>query len=150
MEDPAMRKKLLLVVFTIFFLTLSACSGGTGGMVTGSRQSCKSSGGTAFCEGKINKLSGTVTHEAQTSNFRDGEAVLVEALFNIESGRLRISITAPDGTVTLREAAPGAPAELIGIATVDSSMDDNVTPLTLEALDGDVQGITFSIAVTLP
>lgn len=144
-----MIKKLLLV-FAIIILFISACSGGTGGSVSGTRQSCQSSGGQIRCEGRIDKLTGTFSHEVETSFFREGEAVLVESHFTIESGQMQITIEAPDGTQSTAEALPGTPAVLIGMAAVESSFEENAVPLRLQAVDGAVEGISFMIFVSQP
>lgn len=142
--------KKLLFVFIILVLGLSACSGGTAGSVSGSRQSCGGSGGEVTCEGGYNKLSGTYTHEAETGFFNDGDAVLVEAYFTIESGQMKVSIEAPDGSLTETEVVPGTIAVLLGLATVESFIDENTIPIKLQAVDGDVEGIVFEIYLNQP
>lgn len=144
-----MNKKLLLILTTLLLAAI-ACSGGTGGSVSGTRQSCQSSGGSGTCEGGINRLSGTFTHKVETSFYRKGDAVQVEANFTVESGRMKITLEAPDGSLTTAEASPGTTITLFGLATVDGSMDDTFIPLKLEALDGDVQGISFIISFSQP
>jgi hypothetical protein len=145
-----MRKLSLLTLVIIFLLTINACSGGSSGSTMGSSQSCQSKGGLTTCTGKINKLSGVISHDAETSNFLVDEVVQVEANFAVESGRLQIALEDPDGSLSVVEATPGTPAYLSGLATVESSFDENAVSLKLQALDGDVQGINFEILITLP
>lgn len=141
-----MIKKLLLV-FSLLLLAASACSDGTGGSVSGTRQSCQSIGGSITCEGGINRLSGTFTHEVETSFYNDGDTVRVDAEFTVESGQMKVSIQAPDGSLTEAEASPGTPATLSGMASVESTWEENVIPITLQALDGNVEGISFEISI---
>ena len=94
------KKQFLLLLTTLLLLTATACSGGTGGSVSGTRQSCQSSGGSGTCEGGINKLSGTFSHKVESGFYRKGDGVQVEANFAIQSGRMKASLEAPDGTVT--------------------------------------------------
>lgn len=124
--------------------------GQASGSSMGSSQSCQSKGGLTTCTGKINKLSGAISHDAAISNFRVDEIVQVEASFTVESGRLQIALEDPDGILTVAEATPFAPAYLYGLATVESAFDENAVSLKLQALDGDVQGINFEIFITLP
>jgi hypothetical protein len=144
-----MVRKLLFIII-ILILAVSACSGGTAGSVTGSRQSCQGGSGEVTCDGKINKLSGTYTLDLETSYFREGDAVLVEAYFTVESGQMRVSIEAPDGTLEETQAVPGEIAILFGLATAESSFDENAVPITLQAVNGDVEGIVFEIYLSQP
>lgn len=142
--------KKLLMALTFVLLIASACTGGTGGSVSGTRQSCQSSAGSINCEGTINRLSGRFTHEVETTFYNDGDAAFVEARFDIEAGQMQVSITAPDGSQTTAEALPGTPAHLSGLATVTSAWEANGIPITLEALDGNVEGISFDINISQP
>lgn len=142
--------KKLLFVFIILVLSLSACSGGTAGSVSGSQQSCRSSGDEVICDGRINKLSGTYDFEVETGFFNEGDAVLVDAYFIITTGSMKVSVEAPDGNLTETEVVPGEIAVLLGMATVESSIDENTIPITLQAVDGDVEGITFEIYLSQP
>ncbi len=144
-----MIKKMLMAV-TFLLLTASACTGGTGGSVSGTRQSCQSSAGSITCQGTINRLSGRFTHEVETTFYNEGDTVLVEARFDIEAGQMLVSNTAPDGSQTTAEAMPGTSANISGLATVVSSWDANAIPITLEALDGNVEGISFDITISQP
>lgn len=140
----------LLIIMTLLILITSGCSGGTGGSVSGTRQSCQSVGGLISCEGGINKLNGTFSHSVAASYYRKGESVVVEALFAVESGSMAVSIDAPDGTQTRAEVEPGNPAVLKGLGTVESSLDENTVPFKLQALNGTVEGITFQILISQP
>jgi hypothetical protein len=140
----------LLFIFIILIMAVSACSGGTAGSVTGSRQSCRGSGDEVTCEGGFNKLSGTYTLDVETSFFTEGETVLVEAYFTVESGQMKVSIEAPDGTLEETQAVPGEIAVLFGLATAESSFDENAVPITLQAVNGDVEGIVFEIYLSQP
>ena len=144
-----MNKKLLFV-FTILMMGLSACSGGTSGSVTGSQQSCRGGSGEVTCDGRIKKLSGTYTLDLETSYYREGYAVQVEAYFTVESGQLQISLEAPDGTREETQAVPGEIATLFGLATAESSFDEYAVPITLQAVNGDVEGIVFEIYLSQP
>lgn len=144
-----MRNKLLIMMVMVLLAT-SACAGGTGGSVSGSRQSCQSKGGSTTCEGRINKLSGTYSHEVETSAFNAGDVVLVEAQFAIESGQLKVTIEVPDGSLMVVEVFPGTPAVLSGLATVESSIDENAVPLTLQSQNGAVEGVSFIISIRQP
>ena len=144
-----MYKKLLLF-FIILMMGLSACSGGTAGSVTGSQQSCRGGSGEVICDGRINKLSGTYNFEVETGFFNEGDAVLVEAYFISTIGSMKVSVEAPDGSLTEAEVVPGEIGVLLGLATVESSIDENTIPITLQAVDGDVEGITFEIYLSQP
>ena len=142
------KKMLMALTFTLLIAT--ACTGGTGGSVSGTRQSCQSSAGAINCQGTINRLSGRFAHEVETTFYNEGDAVLVDAEFEIESGQMQISITGPDGSQTIAEALPGAPATLSGSATVTSAWDATAIPITLEAINGNVEGISFDISINQP
>lgn len=144
-----MVKKLLLVV-SLILLAFSACSGGTSGSVIGTRQSCQSSGGIVTCQGRINKLSGTYSLDLETSYFSEEDVVRLEAYFTIEKGKMKVSIDAPDGSHVEVDVAPGSEGILIGLTTVESSMEENVIPITLQAIDGDTEGIDYEIYFALP
>lgn len=144
-----MKKRFLMMTIALM-LAASACSGGTGGSVSGTRQSCQSSGGSGTCEGSINRLSGTFNHRVETGFYRKGDAVQVDANFSIESGQMKASLEAPDGSLTTIEVAPGMTGTLSGIATVDSSMDEVFIPIRLEAMNGNVEGISFMISFSQP
>ena len=137
-------------VLIVLCLMLSACSGGAEGAVSGTRQSCQSVGGQIACEGRINRLSGTFTHEVETDFYRQDDAVLVEAMFSVQSGRLIISVEVPDGTLSEAEVLPGTPAVLVGLATVISSLEEQAIPIKLQAPDGVVEGIVFDIYISQP
>lgn len=142
--------KKMLFVFIILVLGASACSGGTSGSVTGSRQSCREDGSEVTCEGGFNKLSGTYTLEVETGFFAESETVLVESYFTVESGQMRVSIEGPDGTLEETLTVPGEIAVLFGLATAESSFDENAVPITLQAVNGDVEGILFEIYLSQP
>lgn len=144
-----MMIKMLMAV-TFLLLTASACTGGTGGSVSGIRQSCQSSAGSITCQGTINRLSGRFSHEVETTFYNQGDSVMVEARFDIESGQMQVSINAPDGSQTTAEALPGTSAILSGLATVTSALDANAIPITMEAIDGNVEGISFNIRIRQP
>jgi hypothetical protein len=144
-----MHKKLLLIATLLIFL-LSACSAGRGGTVSGSRQSCQGLGGWISCEGGFDKLSGTFSQRVAASFYNAGDGVVVEALIAVESGRLLVSLTAPDGSQVSAEVVPGTPAVVKGLAAVESSTEENMVPLSLQALDGSVEGITYQILINQP
>ncbi len=144
------KNKRFLIILITLLLAAIACSGGTGGSVSGTRQNCNTSGGTGSCDTKINKLSGTFTHKVETGFYNQGDPVFVEVDVTVQSGQMKMTIESPDGFVTSVEINPGTTNTLTGIATVDSSMDETFIPLKLEALDGDVEGIEFTIAFSQP
>jgi hypothetical protein len=144
-----MHKKLL-VVSIILILVLSACAGGTSGSVSGSQQNCREAGGEVVCDGRINKLSGTYGFEIETGSFNEGDAVLVEAYFITTIGSMKVSVEAPDGSLTEAEVVPGEIGVLLGLGTVESGFDQNAVPITLHSADGDVEGITFEIYLSRP
>jgi hypothetical protein len=148
-EDPIMHKKLLFVSI-ILILVLTACSGGTSGSVSGSQQNCREGGGEVICDGRINQLSGTYNFEVETGYFNEGDPVLVEAYFITTIGSMKVSVEAPDGSLTEAEVVPGEIGVLLGLGTVESAIDENAVPITLHAVDGDVEGITFEIYLTQP
>jgi hypothetical protein len=141
------RKILYLATL---LLMAAACSGGTSGSVSGTRQSCQSSGGIGTCEGQINKLSGAFTHKVKTDFYREGDPVFVEIDITVQSGELRLTIESPDGFVSSIQVSPGTTNKLTGIATVDSFMDEVYLPLSLEALNGDAEGLDFAISFSQP
>lgn len=82
----------------------------------------------------------------ETGFYQKGDAVQVEAYFMIKSGLMQASLESPDGSLTKIEITPGETGTLFGIATVGASMDETYIPIRLKALDGDVEGISFTIA----
>ena len=144
------KNKRLLIILTTLLLAAIACSGGTGGSVSGTQQSCNSSGGSGTCDARINKLSGTFTHKVDTGFYNQGDPVFMEVDVTVQTGQMKMTIESPDGFVTSIEVNPGTTNKLTGISTVDYSMDEKFIPLTLEALDGDVEGIEFTIAFSQP
>jgi hypothetical protein len=145
-----MAKNRLLMVGLIIILAALACSNGTGGSVTGSRQSCQSVSGVGTCEGGYNKLSGTYTHKIELDAYNKGDAVAVNAVFSIQSGRLKATIEAPDGTQTTAEATPDSPLSLSGLGTIDSSFDEVFLSITLEAVNDEVRDINYTINFERP
>ena len=75
---------------------------------------------------------------------------MADARFDIEASRMQASITVPDGSQTMAESLPGTSAMLSVLATVTSSWDANAILITLQALDGNVEGITFVITINQP
>jgi hypothetical protein len=82
------------------------------------------------------------------------------------SGRVEVSVTAPDGTTATGVASPGAPAVVSGLATgewitVDSgsSFDEDETAFSdqeggfkfvLTALDDAAEDVTYRLTYSLP
>lgn len=145
-----MSKWKPIIILLALILAALACSGGTSGSTSGSRQSCQSSGDAGTCEGGYAKLSGTTTQKIELDFYKKGDPVLVEGTFSVGSGGLKVSIEAPDGTLTTAEAQPGAPAMLSGVGTVQSSFDELSLSLTLEALDETAEDIVYSISFRQP
>lgn len=144
------KNKRFLLILTALLLITTACSGGTGGSVSGTRQSCRASGGTGTCEVKINKLTGTVTHRVQTDFYHEGDPVFVEIDITVQSGEMRLTIESPDEFLSSVQVSTGTNNTLTGIATVDSFMDEVYIPLTLEALNGDAEGLAFTLSYSQP
>ncbi len=145
-----MMKRRFLIIVLLLLLAVIACGGGTGGSVTGSRESCQVVSGTGTCVGSYNRLSGIYTHKIETEFYQEGDLVDIDALFSVESGRMKISFEGPDGMVVTAEVAPGSPASLSGMAVVDSFTQENFIPIKMEALNGNVEGISYTIDFRYP
>lgn len=142
-------KPRLYLMLVIVLLVAMACEGG--GSVRGHRESCRASGDTGRCEGSFNKLSGTYAQRMEANLYRPGDAVFIEANVSVESGAIRISVEAPDGTVTSMEVGPGASSSLSGLSTAESGMDvDAEIPISYEALDGEATGVSYTVDFRRP
>ena len=143
-------KKQLFIVIAVLLLGIIACEGGTGGSVTGSQSSCEFVGNSGTCDGGFKKLSGTYDTKLSAGYYQEGDPVFIEGTVAVETGRVKITFTANDGTVTTANAAPGSPATLSGRAAVESFIDDLFIPITFEAIDKEASGISYSVTIREP
>lgn len=139
-----MRKSILLAVVALIVAAL-ACEG-TSGSAIGGGESCHRSGNNGTCDGTFSKLSGTYTKKIKADNVHVTDAIPVDVTVTVGSGTVRVSVKAPDGTVTSAEAKPGNSASLSGNSTGAS----DEFPVTFEAVGGDATDVSWSISYTVP
>lgn len=126
---------------TALLLAALACASGTSGGVIGSGESCRSTNGTGYCEGTYKKLSGTYGKEIEDDALSSGDAIDVQVQVSVEEGGVRLSLTAPDGSVASVDASPGNAATLSGVAEGDFGSFE----VTFEALEGSAGGVHYRI-----
>jgi len=139
-----MKKQIWLALAALLAAAL-ACSSSSGSAV-GSGESCDRNGNAGTCKGSYSKLSGAYSKTVKADLVHANDAVPVDITFSVESGTVRISAKAPDGTVTSAEATPGTPATLYGNATGALGQ----FTVTFEAVGGDATGVTYTIAYQIP
>ena len=139
-----MKKQIWLALAALLAAAL-ACSSSSGSAV-GSGESCDRNGNAGTCKGSYSKLSGAYSKTVKADLVHANDAVPVDITFSVESGTVRISAKAPDGTVTSAEATPGTPATLSGNATGALGQ----FTVTFEAVGGDATGVTYTIAYQIP
>jgi hypothetical protein len=143
-------KKQLFFVIAVLLLGSIACGGGTSGFVGGSHRSCEFNGGIVTCTGLVYKLIDSHDMKIDANYFRKGESVIVEGTIAVEIGRVKITLTGSDGTVTTANAAPDSPATFESLVTVESFIDDIYIPITFEALDEEASGLSYLITIQEP
>jgi hypothetical protein len=132
------RLALCLMLVLALFIVLG-CQGGTSGSATGSSHSCSGGGGSGSCDGRIGKLSGTISEEFETSSGAD--YVDVEATVSSESGIVRMWVMGPNDEKPTVEAGAGASATLKGQAEV--SFD--AFKVYFQAVDGTASGVKYTL-----
>jgi hypothetical protein len=130
------------VVLIVIILSILACGGGTSGSVVGSTRTCEKSGLTGACEGHINKLSGTYGLEVKNDRLRSDDTIDVEIEVFIGEGNLNVSIVSPEGNISSVQVLPNRPKKLVGQVAGDDAMFE----ITLEAVEGDVQSILWTVS----
>ncbi len=142
-------KSRFWVLAAVLLLIAVACEGG--GSVSGMRGTCRSIGDSGSCDGGYNRLSGVYRQRLDLDFYQSGDAVQVDATVTVESGRVRISITAPDGTLTSAEAVSGSPASISGLGTAArGAAGTTYLSITYEAIDGEVSGLAYAIEFGRP
>lgn len=122
-------------------IILAACAGGTSGNVVGGRESCRINGGVGYCEGKFNRLNGTYDKDIEDEFIFGGDHVDVTIEASVETGIVRISVEAPNGSIASIDITPDSPGTLIGIA--EGEFDG--FEVTFEALEGEATGVEYRI-----
>ena len=137
-----MNKWIWLALAAILAAALACTS--SGGSAVGSGESCDRSGNAGTCKGSYSKLSGAYSKTVKADLVHAN--VPVDITVSVESGTVRVSAKAPDGTVSSAEANPGTPATLSGKATGALGQ----FTVTFEAVGGDATGVTYTIAYQIP
>ncbi len=123
-----------------------ACASGTSGSAVGSGESCNRTGNSGTCTGTFSKVSGTYTKNIEVDRLHVNDPVNVEITASVEAGTLRVSVKAPDGTVSSSEATPGSPAKVSGTAVGGNGQ----FAVAFEAVGGDISGVSYSITYQAP
>jgi hypothetical protein len=139
-----MKKQIWLALAALLAAAL-ACTSSSGSAV-GSGESCDRNGNAGTCKGSYSKLSGAYSKTVKADPVHANDAVPVDITVSVESGTVRVSAKAPDGTVASAEANPGTPATLSGNATGALGQ----FTVTFEAVGGDATGVTYTIAYQIP
>ena len=136
-----MRNSSLVLWITIASVALTACAGGTSGSIVGGRENCRINGGVGYCEGKFNRLNGIYGMDIEDDFIFGGDQVDVTVDATVESGTVRVSVEAPNGSVASLDVTPDSPGTLIGIA--EGQFDG--FEVTFEAIGGEATGIEYRI-----
>jgi len=127
-------------------LILSALACESTGSTIGSHRACRSTKNSGQCEGSWKKLSGTVTESIENDRISSFDTIPVESTVSVESGTVRVSWKDPDGETRSAQASPGSPATL----SADCEGDFDELEVTVEALDGDATGASYTINYQVP
>jgi hypothetical protein len=133
-----MRWKRTVLILALVIAAV-ACEGGTGGSASGSRERCHRSVGSGTCEGHFDRVTGKYTKK-----FEVGSGVgppLVDLTVSVESGTLRVSYEASDGSTVSAETTPGSPATLSGDIT---STFEAIT-VVFESVTEEARGIDYTL-----
>ena len=136
-----MRNSSLVLWILIASVALTACTGGTSGSIVGGRENCRINGGVGYCEGKFNRLNGIYGMDIEDDFIFGGDQVDVTVDATVESGTVRVSVEAPNGSVASLDVTPDSPGTLIGIA--EGQFDG--FEVTFEAIGGEATGIEYRI-----
>ena len=136
-------ERLRWLVLAALLVAAMGCEGATSGSASAGSQSCRSSNYAGVCEGSYRTIRGTFGHDIELEGLPSDTPVRVEVAVSVEAGRLRFSVTDPDGNTVAQEAAPGRPATLSGTAAVDTFGEFEVK---FQALDDEATGISYTIA----
>ncbi len=139
-------KRQIWVGIVVLVLAALACGSGTSGSAIGSGESCNRTGNSGTCTGTFSKVSGTYTKQVKVDRLHVNDKVQVQVTASVESGTLRVSIKAPDGTVSSADATPGNPATVSGTAAGANEQ----FPVAFEAVGGDVSGVSYTIGYQAP
>jgi hypothetical protein len=136
-----MRNSSVLLWLLVASVVLTACAGGTSGSIVGGRENCRINGGVGYCEGRFNRLNGTYGKDIEDDFIFGGDQVEVTVDASVESGTVRISVEAPNGSVASLDVTPDSPGTLVGIA--EGQFDG--FEVTFEAIGTEATGIEYRI-----
>lgn len=140
-----MKRAMWTFLILSLILVLAACEGGTSGSVLGSSSSCRQGGGGGSCEGRYRTLRGTYGADVEDENIDTGDSLQVQVDVSVESGRVSVSVEAPDGERASATAEPGQPARLLALAAGEWEGFE----VRFEAVDGEASGVTYTILYEL-
>lgn len=136
-----MRNSIVFLWLLVAGVVLTACAGGTSGSIVGGRESCRINGGVGYCEGRFNRLNGIYGKDIEDDFIFGGDQVEVTVDASVESGSVRVSVEAPNGSVSSLDVTPDSPGTLVGIA--EGQFDG--FEVTFEAIGGEASGIEYRI-----
>ena len=147
------------LVLTVVALAALACEGGS---VLNTSMRCSGD----QCEGSVQRLTGSFTFDVTSDAIGVGDAVPVTVEVTSDTGRVEVSMTAPDGTKASGVAAPGAPVTVAGVATgmlitvdegvgfeeEDTGQSSQVGgfQIVLTALDESAENVTYRLTYSAP